>query len=143
LPSIDAWCAHAGVANALPAIALDVLAAPWPVAGRFEAIFCANMLHIAPWTTCAALMAGAAAHLSARGLLVTYGPYLQDGVATAPGNLAFDASLRRRDPAWGLRRVEDVAREAGRAGLRLAQTVPMPANNLVLVFARTDGGQAG
>lgn len=133
LADIDAWCA--GLPNVAPAVALDVLSAPWPVASQVDAVFCANMLHIAPWPTCAALMQGAASVLAPAGRLVTYGPYLQDGVATSPGNLAFDASLRQRDPEWGIRSVEDVSAQAGRVGLRLADTVAMPANNLVLVFA--------
>lgn len=134
LPDIDAWCA--GLPNVRPALALDVLSAPWPVPEPFDAVFCANMLHISPWQTCAALMQGAASVLTPTGRLVTYGPYLQDGVATSPGNLAFDASLRERNAEWGIRRVEDVVQEAGRAGLQLAETVAMPANNLMLVFAR-------
>jgi hypothetical protein len=136
LPSIDAWRAGDGPANVLPARELDVMAASWPVAGGFDAVFCANMLHIAPWPACAALMRGAASRLAPAGRLVTYGPYLQQGVATAPGNLAFDASLRARNPAWGIRQLEEVEREAIGAGLRRVETVAMPANNLVLVFAR-------
>jgi hypothetical protein len=69
-------------------------------------------------------------------VLVTYGPYLEDGVPTAPGNLAFDASLRERDPRWGIRRLQDVAAEAERVGLRLQARHAMPANNLLLVFGR-------
>ena len=80
-------------------------------------------------------MRGAARALVPGGLLVTYGPYLEDGVATAPGNLAFDQSLRERNPAWGVRRLEDVAAEASRAGLALRERHAMPANNLLLVFA--------
>jgi hypothetical protein len=82
-------------------------------------------------------MQGAARHLSAAGRLVTYGPYLEDGVPTAPGNQAFDADLRARHPAWGLRRREAVEAEAARAGLRLEERVAMPANNLLLVFGRS------
>ncbi len=70
-------------------------------------------------------------------MLVTYGPYLEDGVPTAPGNLAFDQSLRSRNPAWGLRRLEEVAQEARRCGLALRERHAMPANNLLLVFARS------
>ncbi len=81
-------------------------------------------------------MRGAARHLSADGALVTYGPYLEDAVATAEGNLAFDRSLRARNPRWGIRRLEDVAREAAAAGLRLAQRHALPANNLLVVFRR-------
>jgi hypothetical protein len=93
------------------------------------------MLHIAPWACCAGLMQGTARHLAPGGRLVTYGPYLEDGVPTAPGNRDFDASLRERNPAWGLRRLEDVAQVAAQAGLRLAARHALPANNLLLVWA--------
>lgn len=135
LPSISAWCA--GLERVQPPIVLDVLASTWPGApSPIDAIYCANLIHIAPWACCAGLMRGAARHLAPTGLLVTYGPYLEDGVPTAPGNLLFDADLRARDPAWGLRRLEDVAREAAGTGLVLRERVPMPANNLMLVWAR-------
>lgn len=134
LPAIAERIAQAGLGNVRPPLLLDVLAAPWPLADRFDAVFCANMLHIAPWETCAALMQGAARHLRPGGLLATYGPYLEDDVPTAPGNLGFDASLRERDPAWGLRHLRDVKAEAQRAGLALAERHALPANNLLLVF---------
>ena len=133
LASIDAWCE--GQVNVLPAVHLDVLQREWPgVPARVDAVFCANLLHIAPWATCAALMRGAARHLSAHGLLLLYGPYIVEGEVTAPSNLAFDADLRSRDAAWGLRRLAGVVREAHAAGLRLRERVAMPANNLLLVF---------
>ena len=94
------------------------------------------MLHIAPWLTCAALMRGSARHLAPGGALITYGPYLEDGVPTSAGNLAFDQSLRAQDPAWGIRRREDVQQEATRAGLQLSARHAMPANNLLLVWTR-------
>jgi len=134
LGSIEAWRTDA--ANVLPPVVLDVMTGDWPVQGPFDAVFCANMLHISPWATCAALMRGAARVLKPGGLLVTYGPYLQDDVETAPGNVAFDASLRSRNPAWGIRRVEDVTQEARAAGFELLQVTPMPANNLTLAFGR-------
>jgi 2-hydroxychromene-2-carboxylate isomerase len=100
----------------------------------FDAVYCANMLHISPWATCAGLMQGCARHLAPRGLLVLYGPYLEGDVPAAAGNIAFDKSLRGQNPAWGIRRLEDVKREAERAGLSLRERHAMPANNLVLVF---------
>jgi SAM-dependent methyltransferase len=135
LASIDAWCV--GLANVLPALHLDVLAVPavdlpMPV----DAVFCANLLHISPWATCPALMQLAARVLSPAGRLVLYGPYLEDNVPTSPGNRAFDADLRERNPAWGLRRREDVLAQARAAGLRLRERVAMPANNLLLVLER-------
>ncbi len=135
LASIDAWCT--GLPNVKPALHLDVLATPWAgVAAPLDAIFNANMLHIAPWATCAALMQGAARHLAAQGLLITYGPYFVDGEPAAPSNLAFDRDLQQRNPAWGLRRLADVAQQAAAAGLHLRERVAMPANNLLLVFTR-------
>ena len=103
-------------------------------------MFCANLLHISPWATTPGLMQGAARHLASHGLLLLYGPYLEDGVPTAPGNLAFDADLRARHPAWGLRRLADVLAQAHAAGLHLRERVALPANNLLLVLARCTGG---
>lgn len=134
LPVIAQRIAQAGVGNTLPPLRLDVTQPRWPCAGKFDAMLCANMLHIAPWDACAGLMAGAARHLAPGGLLVTYGPYFEHGVPPAPSNLAFDASLRERNPAWGIRQLDEVAAEAARHGLALAQRHAMPANNLLLVF---------
>jgi hypothetical protein len=135
LPVIAERIARSGLANVLPPRKLDVLALPWPPSTqRFDAIFCANMLHIAPWDACRALMAGSARHLAKGGMLITYGPYFEKGVPPAPGNLGFDESLRARDPSWGIRELEEVVAEARRVGLVLAQRHAMPANNLLLVF---------
>lgn len=141
LPAIGERIAQERLANAWPPGRLDVTSPRWPSEGaefvqRFDAIFCANMLHIAPWSCCAGLMRGAARYLAPRGVLVTYGPYIEDGVQTAPTNIAFDASLKSRDPAWGLRRRADVEAEAARAGLVLRARHAMPANNLLLAFGR-------
>ena len=140
--STAAWAAQAGVHNVLPPVLLDVRADRWPGEAPadhpapWDLVYCANLLHIAPWDCCAGLVQGAARTLAPHGLLITYGPYLQDGVPTAPGNLAFDASLRERDPAWGLRRLEDVVQQAAHAGLQLRARHCLPANNLLLVFTR-------
>jgi len=135
--SIEAYAAQAGLANVRPPLQLDVTASRWPAGEQlFDAIYCANMLHISPWATCAGLMAGAARHLAPSGLLITYGPYLEDDVPTAPGNLQFDISLHARNPAWGIRRLEDVKGEAESVGLALRERHEMPANNLLLVFRR-------
>ena len=140
--SIAAWAAEAGAGNVLAPRRLDVLQAPWPAEGppfgaEFDLVFCANMLHIAPWDCCAGLMQGAARNLAPRGRLVTYGPYLEDGVPTAAGNLAFDASLRAQNSAWGIRRIEEVASVATAVGLQLCQRHALPANNLLLVWERS------
>ena len=133
LQAIDQRCR--GLANVLPAQQLDVLRQPWPQRqAPYSAVYCANLLHIAPWSTCAALMKGAAAVLAARGLALIYGPFVVDGVVTAPSNQAFDADLRARNPQWGLRTLSAVEREAVAAGLALQEALAMPANNLLLVF---------
>ena len=135
LPSISAWCD--GLDRVLPPLQLDVTQPQWPgVPARVDAMYCANMIHIAPWACCAGLMLGAARHLSAQGRLITYGPFLEDAVRPSPGNLAFDADLQARNPAWGLRRREDVEHEAAAAGLTLSERVLMLANNLLLVWSR-------
>lgn len=142
LPSIRAWCE--GLVRVRPPLQLDVLQPQWAgVPDRIDAIYCANLIHIAPWACCVALMRGAARHLSPTGLLITYGPYLEDEVPTAAGNRAFDADLRARCPDWGLRRREDVEAEAARAGLVLRERIAMPANNLLLVWSRAAPTRAG
>jgi hypothetical protein len=94
------------------------------------------MVHISPWDATLGLLAGAARLLPEGGLLYLYGPYVQRGIETAASNLAFDQSLRRRDPAWGLRRVDAVEAAASVVGLGLERVVTMPANNLSLIFRR-------
>lgn len=139
LASIRAWCQ--GLPNVLSPVLLDVLAPDWPgVPTSVDAIFNANMLHIVPWPVCAALMQGAARYLATQGLLVIYGPYLVEGEIAAASNLAFDTDLRLRNAAWGLRRLADVQAQAQRFGLQLQEQVSMPANNLLLVFAREPRG---
>ena len=139
--SLNAWVAQQAGRNVRAPLLLDVMAESWlpdtPDQARlFDMIYCANMLHIAPWATCAALMRGSAQHLAPDGLLITYGPYLEDSVPTSPGNLEFDHSLKERNSAWGLRRLQDVEAEAAVAGLKLHARHVMPANNLLLVWGR-------
>ncbi len=137
LASISAWVAAQGLRNVRPPLPVDVMLPQWlPEPAQFNLIYCANMLHIAPWKCCAALMRGSARHLAPGGVLVTYGPYLEADVATSPGNLAFDESLRQRNPEWGIRRREDFEQQAKAAGLRLVARHAMPANNLLLVWAQ-------
>ena len=141
LPAIAARRQEDKRANVREPLWLNVLAAQWPASGTaftepFDAIYCANMLHIAPWATCAALMNGSSRHLATGGVLITYGTYLESAVPTSPGNLAFDESLRAQNPAWGIRQLEDVMKEARLAGLRLYDRHAMPANNLLLVWRK-------
>lgn len=136
LGAIAARVRDSGLANVMEPVALDVQEPRWPVAARFDAILCINMIHISPWSATHGLFRGAARHLGPRGLLITYGPYLENGQAE-PSNLEFDASLKRRNPEWGLRDLDDVSRVASGHGLHREELVRMPANNLTLVFAKS------
>lgn len=136
LGSIAAWQEASGCSNLLPPLRLDVTSKDWPV-GVVDAVFCANMIHIAPWQACLGLLDGCSRNLRAGGVLVLYGPYRIGGAHTAPSNESFDRDLRSRDPSWGVRDLEEVEREAAGRGLLLEETVAMPANNFTLVFRRS------
>jgi hypothetical protein len=135
LRSIDAWRTAEGRPNLLAPVHLDASSPEWPIE-EAQAILCINMVHISPWEATEGLMAGAGRLLRAGCPLYLYGAYRQQGVETAPSNEAFDRSLRARNPLWGLRNIEDMIAEAGRQGLDLEAIVPMPANNLSVVFRR-------
>jgi hypothetical protein len=132
--------AHAGLANVRPALALDAATNTWPVAGA-DVVLCINMIHISPWAAAVGLVRGASRVLPPGGLLFLYGPFRRDGQHTAPSNEAFDADLRRRNPAWGVRDMEAVAALAAEARFAAPTLVPMPANNFSLLFRRA--GAAG
>ena len=138
LHNIERRVAQAELSNVLNPMQLDVRSEPWfahaAPAPAFDLIFCANMLHIAPWEAGLALLRGSVRHLAPGGRLVTYGPYFEIDVPSAPTNVAFDQSLRQRDPSWGIRLRQDVEQAAAHAGLRLHARHAMPANNLLLVW---------
>ncbi len=131
LASITAW--SAGLANIRAPLMIDAAADHWPVAAA-DALLCINMVHIAPWEATLGLMAGAARLLAPGAPLILYGPYRRAGVPTAPSNESFDASLRARDPRWGLRDVDAVSQAA--KGFALEAVIEMPANNLIVVLRR-------
>jgi SAM-dependent methyltransferase len=131
--SIAAYRAEANLANLAAPLALDVTA-PWPVEA-VDAIVCINMVHISPWESALALFAGAGQRLAEGALLYLYGPYRFDGT-TAASNEQFDASLRARDPRWGVRDVRELGAAASEHGLVLRGAVAMPANNHSLLFRR-------
>ena len=136
LASIAAWRAATGPANLAAPVRLDAAdPASWPK-GPFDAVVCLNMVHISPWAASEGLMAGAGRVLTPGGRLFLYGPYLEADIETAPSNLAFDASLKSRDPAWGLRDLASVKALAAGHGLAFAERIAMPANNLMVVFER-------
>jgi SAM-dependent methyltransferase len=134
--SIAAHRAAAGGANLLEPLRLDVTSEPWPVE-RADALVCCNMIHIAPWAATEGLMTGAGRTLTHGGLIYLYGPYKVDGHHTAPSNQDFDARLRAQNPLWGVRDLTEVSSLANRHGFAPAETVPMPANNLSVIFRRT------
>jgi len=139
--SISAWIRHERLSNVLEPLQLDVCRSPWPV-DAVDAILCINMIHISPWEATPALIEGAAALLAAGGLLFLYGPYRRVGHPTAAGNEAFDASLRARNPAWGLRDLGAVQSLAEAAGFVLVEVAEMPANNLSVVLRRCEVSQS-
>lgn len=133
LASITAWIDAEGTPNVRPPIALDVLATEWPVQ-QCDLVYCCNMIHIAPWQACEGLIAGSAHILRSGGLLFFYGPFLRAGTETAPGNRAFDQDLRNRNPDWGIRHLDEVAKLAANAGFEAPEVTEMPANNLCVAF---------
>jgi SAM-dependent methyltransferase len=134
--SIDDWVHTSGLVNIRPAAALDAEASAWPVE-RADAVLCSNMIHIAPWPAAVGLIAGAARALPTDGLLFLYGPFRHSGRHTAPSNEAFDRSLRRQNPEWGVRDLEAVSTLAADHGFDPPDVIDMPANNLSLLFRRS------
>ena len=135
LASIDSWRMAAGLPNVRAPLELDAASGDWPI-DRADAVLSINMVHISPWASALGLIAGAARILPADGPLILYGPWIKADAPTAQSNLDFDADLKRRDPRWGLRRVEDFAAAAAEHGLPLVEVKSMPANNLMLLFRR-------
>ena len=141
LRSIAAWRNHLKLGNVKEPVRLDASAADWrlPALGlpsKFVAIFCANVIHISPWAVAEGLFAGAARHLTAAGRLFLYGPFKRNGQHNAASNAAFDESLRRQNPEWGVRDTADLRALAAANGLRLAQMSELPSNNAILTFER-------
>ncbi|WFL77879.1 DUF938 domain-containing protein [Altererythrobacter arenosus] len=135
LSSIAAWREDQQGANLREPIMLDAISKDWPVSSC-DAVLCCNMVHISPWEATEGLFAGAARVLEGTAPLILYGPYLEDDVETVPSNLAFDAGLRARNPAWGLRRLADIDALAARHRFERSARISMPANNLILVFRK-------
>ncbi len=133
LNSIAAHRATSRLSNLLAPVTLDASAPEWPVE-QADAILAINMVHISPWRTTQGLMAGAGRVLPPGGVLYLYGAYKENGVHTAASNEAFDHDLRRRNPEWGVRDLEEAAELAEAHQLEIVERLPMPANNLSLVF---------
>ena len=144
LRSIEAWRAHSALPNIRPPQRIDLTDPAWCPAlqdgsgpAGLLAVFCANVIHIAPWRVAEGLFAGAGRYLRSDGRLFLYGPFKRDGKHTAVSNAVFDTSLRQQDAEWGVRDIADIETLAAGASLSLIETVPMPANNMILVFGRS------
>ena len=141
LRSIAAWRAYAKLPNVQSPLPLDASATDWQLSEHnmptsFIAMFCANVIHIAPWAVAEGLFAGASRHLVSGGRLFLYGPFRRDGAHNAPSNAAFDESLRNRDPEWGVRDTADLRKLGSANGLRFVELIEMPSNNAILTFER-------
>jgi len=134
LASVSAWVAESALDNLRAAVRLDVCEDDWKV-GNVDAVFCANMIHIAPWECCVALIRGAARHLNQGGLLLLYGPFRINGEHTSDSNRAFDESLQARDARWGVRDLIEVTELANASQLAFVERVAMPANNQLVVYS--------
>jgi hypothetical protein len=144
LKSIAAWRTHAALANIRPPLRIDLSDPKWCAEmhngsgpANLLAVFCANVIHIAPWRVAEGLFAGAGCYLQIGGRLFLYGPFKRGGKHTAPSNAAFDKSLREQNAEWGVRDIDDLQKLGASAGLKLVESVEMPANNLTLVFERS------
>ncbi|WOH51302.1 DUF938 domain-containing protein [Bradyrhizobium sp. sBnM-33] len=150
LKSIEAWRAHAALPNIRSPLRVDLADPAWCPAmhdgsgpGKLLAVFCANVIHIAPWRVAEGLFAGAARYLRDDGRLFLYGPFKRDGKHTAMSNAVFDTSLREQDAEWGVRDIGELSTLAEKVGLTLVETVPMPANNMIVAFAPSTKGDVG
>jgi hypothetical protein len=144
LKSISAWRAHAGLPNIRQPLRIDLSDPAWCPEmhdgrgpGKLLAVFCANVIHIAPWRVAEGLFAGAARYLHEEGRLFLYGPFKRGGKHTAISNAVFDTSLREKNAEWGVRDIEALEKLAANAGFKVIEIAEMPANNLTLVFGRS------
>jgi hypothetical protein len=134
LASIAAW-QDGGPTNLRAPLRLDAAESDWPMQTA-AAILCINMVHISPWTSALGLLDGAARLLGEGAPLILYGPWIVEGIDTAPSNLAFDADLKARDSRWGLRSLTEFREQAEQRGLRFGEWRAMPSNNAMLLFRR-------
>ena len=138
--SIDAYRAESALPGLRQARELNVESS-WshsPV----DAVVCINMIHISPWSATLGLIAGAARCLATGGVLITYGPYRFGGRLAAPSNERFDASLRERNPDWGIRDEGEISRAAASVNLERLECAPLPSNNHALVYGKGEAAES-
>ena len=140
--SIEAWRESAALRNLRAPVALDTRTPDWSIecSGPLVAVVCVNMIHISPWASYVGLVEGASRLLAPGGALVLYGPFSIGGRWSAASNIAFDRSLRERNPEWGVRDLDDVTEVARSHRFVLERVVDMPADNSTVVFRRTEAG---
>ena len=134
--SVAAWARREKVRNiALPPRGIDARARRWNMES-VDGVYCANMIHISPYSACEGLIKGAGVCVRPGGFLMLYGPYKVEGEHTAPSNASFDETLRSQNADWGIRDLEAVTALAEAAGFEPEEPVEMPANNLSVIFRK-------
>ena len=118
---------------------IDASQSDWCLTGQdnIDVIVSINVIHISPWSVTKGILKGAQKFLPKDGFLYFYGPFIQNNVPTAAGNIAFDNSLRERHEDWGLRNLNEVEKLANKHALKLDRIVKMPSNNLSVIFTKT------
>ena len=141
LESIKAWQADCPTDNLQLPLSIDVMTSNWYeslLSQGIKTIICINMIHIAPWLAYLGLMTGAKKILPSNGIIYLYGPYKVNNQHTALSNQEFDRYLKSQNSSWGVRNLEDVVCVANDNGFILENKVSMPANNLSLIFRKSD-----
>ena len=133
---ILAWLAQAALPNVEAPLALDTRDHPWPLGAPVDLLFSANTAHIMGWDGVCGLFQGAGQWLQRGGKMLIYGPFSFGGRHVSESNSRFDAALRARDPAMGVRDMEDLEAQAAQAGLAPHRLHRMPANNFIVVWQR-------
>ena len=138
LASISEYITDSGLTNISPPKRVDCLERSWEL-DRYDIIANINMIHISPYNACEGLMMLAGKYLNPGGVLCLYGPFFKKNEATAPSNLKFNDWLKNQDNSWGVRNLEDVIETANSHGMAFERELPMPANNLTIIFRKTGG----
>ena len=133
--SINAWLEEAALENTLPPVTLDVTGTSWPEA-TYDGLFSANTAHIMSWPAVQDMFTGIGKLLETNGRFCLYGPFNYKGDYTSDSNRHFDAWLKDRDPASGIRHFEALDELATANGLTLEADFEMPVNNRILMWRK-------